>query len=115
MPSVCSLQRPSSYLKELGEDSQFFSPHTRILLYKVEYRLQMAPYNTQYERLPVHLQAAGVDPSYNLWDQPVTLARHHKPAVSESLSSAASPGILLLALVQPHVCPSHCCRASCQI
>jgi len=52
----------------------------------------MAPYNTQYERLPVHLQAAGVDASYNLWDQPVTLARHHKPATPDSLSSSNSPG-----------------------
>ncbi|KAK9824118.1 hypothetical protein WJX72_007884 [[Myrmecia] bisecta] len=37
--------------------------------------LQMAPYNTQYERLPVHMAAAGVQAEPNRWDSPATLAR----------------------------------------
>lgn len=39
--------------------------------------LQLAPYNTTYERLAGHMAAAGVAASPNLWDTPVTLAAHH--------------------------------------
>ena len=51
----------------------------------------MAPYNTQYERLPVHLAAAGVEAEVNLWDQPVTLAMQHRHATPDS-GGAAPPG-----------------------
>ena len=51
----------------------------------------MAPYNTQYERLPGHLAAVGIDPDVNFWDQPVTLARQHKLATPDS-SGAATNG-----------------------
>ena len=39
---------------------------------------QMAPYNTQYERLSAHMEAAGVTAEPNLWDRPVSLAREHR-------------------------------------
>ena len=39
---------------------------------------QMAPYNTQYERLAAHMEAAGVTAEPNLWDRPVSLAREHR-------------------------------------
>lgn len=52
--------------------------------------LQLAPYNTQYERLPVHLAAAGIESESNLWDQPVTLTRPHKPATPDSNGAAKS-------------------------
>ena len=51
--------------------------------------MQLAPYNTHYERLPVHLAAAGVEPEYNFWDQPVTLARQHKAATPDSGAAKA--------------------------
>jgi hypothetical protein len=46
--------------------------------------VQLAPYNTQYERLPLHLSIAGVTPEPNLWDKPVTLAREHGRATPDS-------------------------------
>ena len=49
--------------------------------------VQLAPYNTQYERLTAHMAAAGVQPSPNLWDQPVSLAREHRAATPDSHSS----------------------------
>eukprot|EP00884_Botryococcus_braunii_P002985 jgi/Botrbrau1/12688/Bobra.67_1s0052.1 len=45
---------------------------------------ELAPYNTQYERLPIHLSIAGVTPEPNLWDKPVTLAREHGRATPDS-------------------------------
>ncbi|KAK9839640.1 hypothetical protein WJX81_002320 [Elliptochloris bilobata] len=53
--------------------------------------LQMAPYNTQYERLSVHLSAAGVAAEPNMWDCPVTLAREHRRATPDS-DATTSPG-----------------------
>jgi len=52
---------------------------------------QMAPYNTQYERLAVHLAAAGVSAEPNLWDSPVTLAREHRRATPDSEATSV-PG-----------------------
>ena len=56
---------------------------------------QMAPYNTQYERLGAHMEAAGVAPEPNLWDQPVSLTREHGRATPDtplhSTLSAGSP------------------------
>ena len=40
--------------------------------------LQFAPYCTQYERLPAHLETARISTEVNLWNQPVTLAREQK-------------------------------------
>lgn len=54
----------------------------------------MAPYNTQYERLAVHLAAAGVAAEPNLWDCPVTLAREHRRATPDS-DAPSAPGRLL--------------------
>jgi hypothetical protein len=51
----------------------------------------MAPYNTQYERLAVHLAAAGVSAEPNLWDSPVTLAREHRRATPDSEATSV-PG-----------------------
>lgn len=45
---------------------------------------QLAPYNTQYERLALHLSQAGVTAEPNLWDKPVTLAREHGRATPDS-------------------------------
>lgn len=53
---------------------------------------QMAPYNTQYERLPVHMARAGVTAEPNLWDRPVSLGREHRPATPDSDSAAAAAG-----------------------
>ena len=50
----------------------------------------MAPYNTQYERLAVHLSAAGVAAEPNLWDCPVTLAREHRRATPDSDATTAT-------------------------
>ena len=52
---------------------------------------QLAPYNTQYERLAVHLAAAGIEPEHNYWDRPVTLALQHKHATPDS-EAAEQPG-----------------------
>ena len=38
----------------------------------------MAPYNTQYERLAAHMEAAGVTAEPNLWDQAVSLSREQR-------------------------------------
>ena len=60
---------------------------------------QMAPYNTQYERLAVHLAAAGVAAEPNLWDCPVTLAREHRRATPDSDAPSAPGGFFVNALV----------------
>ncbi len=54
--------------------------------------LQMAPYNTQYERLGAHMEAAGVAPEPNLWDQPVSLAREHGRATPDTPLHSATSG-----------------------
>ncbi|KAK9916762.1 hypothetical protein WJX75_006671 [Coccomyxa subellipsoidea] len=54
--------------------------------------LQMAPYNTQYERLPVHMAKAGVTAEPNLWDRPVSLGREHRPATPDSDSATSAAG-----------------------
>ena len=51
--------------------------------------MQLAPYNTQYERLTAHMEAAGVFPEPNLWDAPVSLAREHGRATPDTPTSAA--------------------------
>ena len=53
---------------------------------------QLAPYNTQYERLSSHMASAGVAVDPNLLDRPVTLARAHAPATPDSEASMA-PGL----------------------
>lgn len=50
----------------------------------------MAPYNTQYERLGAHMEAAGVTAEPNLWDRPVSLAREHRRAGPDG--QGAAPG-----------------------
>ncbi len=52
----------------------------------------MAPYNTQYERLPAHMGAAGVTPEPNLWDRPLSLGREHRPATPDSEPAAGAAG-----------------------
>ena len=52
--------------------------------------MQLAPYNTVYERLAGHMAAAGVAASPNLWDTPVTLALHHGPATPDSAASGGT-------------------------
>ena len=52
----------------------------------------MAPYNTQYERLGAHMEAAGVAPEPNLWDQPVSLAREHGRATPDTPLHSATSG-----------------------
>ena len=52
----------------------------------------MAPYNTQYERLPVHMAKAGVTAEPNLWDRPVSLGREHRPATPDSDSATSAAG-----------------------
>lgn len=54
--------------------------------------LQLAPYNTQYERLTAHMEAAGVFPEPNLWDSPISLAREHGRATPDTPTSAAGGG-----------------------
>ncbi|KAI3435495.1 hypothetical protein D9Q98_001561 [Chlorella vulgaris] len=39
--------------------------------------LQLAPYNSSYQRLAAHMGMAGVRPSPNLWDQPLALLPDH--------------------------------------
>ncbi|EIE26747.1 TBCC-domain-containing protein [Coccomyxa subellipsoidea C-169] len=65
--------------------------------------LQMAPYNTQYERLPVHMAKAGVTAEPNLWDRPVSLGREHRPATpdSDSATSAAGKARMPFTLLPP--------------
>ncbi|CAL8467086.1 g6622 [Coccomyxa elongata] len=65
--------------------------------------LQMAPYNTQYERLPVHMAKAGVTAEPNLWNRPVTLGREHRPATpdSDSATSAAGKARMPFTLLPP--------------
>ena len=53
---------------------------------------QMAPYNTQYERLPAHMAAAGVAAEPNLWDRPLSLGREHRPATPDSEPASAAAG-----------------------
>ena len=72
----------------------------------------MAPYNTQYERLAVHLAAAGVAAEPNLWDCPVTLAREHRRATPDS-DAPSAPGALFCCLVDSSVC-SHLSQQRCQ-
>lgn len=67
--------------------------------------LQMAPYNTQYERLPVHLAAAGIEAGHNFWDQPVTLALPHKPAAPDSGQSRPAFSLLPPEKLLPFMVP----------
>ena len=53
----------------------------------MDWWLQLAPYNTQYERLTAHMAAVGVEPTPNLWDAPVSLAKEHRAATPDSHSS----------------------------
>ncbi|PRW18405.1 TBCC domain-containing 1 isoform A [Chlorella sorokiniana] len=56
--------------------------------------LQLAPYNSGYERLPAHLSLAGVRPTPNQWDSPLALlpdhSKHHHPPLHGG--EGASPG-----------------------
>ena len=56
--------------------------------------LQMAPYNTQYERLAAHMASASVTAEPNLWDHPVSLGREHRPATPDSDASVSAGGRL---------------------
>lgn len=53
--------------------------------------MQLAPYNTQYERLEAHMRAAGVGAEPNLWDHYITLAREHGRGGPDPLEAAPSP------------------------
>lgn len=46
------------------------------VLYGDNRYLQLAPYNTSYERLPSHMRQMGIKGTPNLWDQPLVLSRH---------------------------------------
>ena len=52
--------------------------------------LQLAPYNIEYERLPVHLSKAGLNVSANKWDQPVLLNLFRESTRDEDGSDLAS-------------------------
>ncbi len=67
--------------------------------------MQLAPYNTQYERLMAHMAAAGVQPSPNQWDQPVSLAREHRAATPDSHSSPR--GDPMTPAGTPNICKFH--------
>lgn len=54
--------------------------------------LQLAPYNTQYERLANHMEEVGVYVEPNLWDSPVSLAREHGRATPDT-PTATSRGL----------------------
>ncbi|KAK9810967.1 hypothetical protein WJX73_001581 [Symbiochloris irregularis] len=58
--------------------------------------VQLAPYNTGYERLAGHMASAGVAASPNLWDRPVTLALQHGPATPDSHSPSGGQAVSLL-------------------
>lgn len=60
----------------------------------IPFCVQMAPYNTQYERLAAHMASAGVTAEPNLWDHPVSLGREHRPATPDSDPSASAAGRL---------------------
>lgn len=49
--------------------------------------VQFAPYNTHYERLAAHMEAAGCSPSPSLWDQPLVLVPDHHATHAELLKS----------------------------
>lgn len=51
--------------------------------------VQLAPYNTQYERLVAHMEEVGVFAEPNLWDQPVSLAREHGRATPDTPSAGS--------------------------
>ncbi len=51
--------------------------------------MQLAPYNTQYERLAAHMEDVGVFAEPNLWDQPVSLAREHGRATPDTPTAAS--------------------------
>jgi hypothetical protein len=56
--------------------------------------IQLAPYNTYYERLEAHLHAARIRTAPNCWDTPLNLAASVTsvaPAASLSATLAAAP------------------------
>jgi TBCC domain-containing protein 1 len=57
--------------------------------------LQLAPYNSGYERLAAHMALVGVRPAPNHWDQPLALLPDHRQqpgaATGEAASAPASP------------------------
>ena len=58
--------------------------------------LQLAPFNSGYERLPAHMSLAGVRPTPNQWDQPLALlpdhSKHHHAALHGGAAAGGSPG-----------------------
>lgn len=67
-----------------------------------ENRSSAAPYNTYYERLSIHLQAAGVSLAPNCWDQTVSLT----PAAA---ASGGQPGRQGLVALPPEKCVTPLC------
>eukprot|EP00850_Spirogloea_muscicola_P006209 SM000029S10504 [mRNA] locus=s29:521449:524493:+ [translate_table: standard] len=53
----------------------YLGTNQRPLFLGDNHNLQVAPYNTFYPRLDAHLAQAGVDPSVNRWDEPITLGQ----------------------------------------
>eukprot|EP00270_Netrium_digitus_P000515 TRINITY_DN10572_c0_g2_i1.p1 TRINITY_DN10572_c0_g2~~TRINITY_DN10572_c0_g2_i1.p1 ORF type:complete len:592 (+),score=129.10 TRINITY_DN10572_c0_g2_i1:85-1860(+) len=58
----------------------FLGTNTRPLFYGDNHNVQVAPYNTFYPRLELHMARVGVDPSVNKWDDLLLLypAEHHE-------------------------------------
>jgi hypothetical protein len=58
--------------------------------------LQLAPYNSGYERLPAHMSLAGVQEAPNHWDQPLALlpdhSKHHHPPLHGAPGAGGSGG-----------------------
>ena len=54
--------------------------------------LQLAPYNSGYERLPAHMSLAGVQEAPNHWDQPLALLPDHSQHPHAPLHGAPGAG-----------------------
>lgn len=50
--------------------------------------VQLAPYNSHYDRLEAHLRVAGISPTQNHWDEPINMTR--KPTTAEGSPSTTN-------------------------
>ncbi|KAK3278470.1 hypothetical protein CYMTET_13592 [Cymbomonas tetramitiformis] len=69
--------------------------------------VQLAPYNSHYDRLEAHLRVAGISPTRNHWDEPINMTRkpttaEGSPSVTNSRSAGSEvPDKLAVSLLPP--------------
>lgn len=76
-------------VKDRAEDMGAWLSDRPLCMLMALHVAQLAPYNTQYERLAAHMEEVGVYVEPNLWDAPVSLAREHGRATPDTPTAAS--------------------------